>query len=339
MARSNSLSRRASTVEKFALFLMLNLFAPHASFAEISPASSYLDAQGLIRKGKWAEAVLELQKALQEQPGFFPAELQLSAALVRLDRRSEALGLLNRWALEASDDQKRLLIDRIQVLSRVFLTGETAQAYFDGVNALNAFRVSDAKTRLQQAFEKEKDNMEVLLRLGQLAILEADFDTAVEQLKQARQLNPYEPQIKLWLGRALFKRGELQLGIEALQDASNALPSSEVASIWLGEALALSGKQSQAVDLLDRDIRQHADHPYSVLTRAKLVLTQTDLNEQSLKEMKTGLQGLLVALKEASHPRPSEGELGLRPYDPQDLKKEIQTTIERIGLRIAREEP
>src|SRR4051812_36594820 len=58
---------------------------------------SFLEAQSLMQSSKWAEAAIVLRSVLQERPRFLAAQMQLSSALVRLERRGEALTHLNRW--------------------------------------------------------------------------------------------------------------------------------------------------------------------------------------------------------------------------------------------------
>lgn len=166
----------------------------------------------------------------------------------------------------------------------MFLTNTTFQLYQDGINQLDAGHYRAAREKFQKALEKESDNVEILVRLGQCLMLEGDEDSAAERLRLARKLNPFEPEIKLWLGRALQKRGELKPALENLREAATELSDSELAALWYAEALFASGKKSIAIQHLESAAQRSPMHLEILVALARLKLDSALAGESRREE-------------------------------------------------------
>lgn len=292
----------------------------------------FLETQTLIHSGKWAEAAIALRKVLENQPRFLPAQLQFSSTLVRLERRAEALSEMTRWVAAEKGERRELLMERIRVYSTLFLTQQGLQSYLDAVNLLNAGKISDARAKLALIADKERDNAEVLLRLGQCFVLENDFDSASEKLHSASQLNSFEPQIRLWLGRALMKRGELTQAVEELRVARESLSRSWQSANWYAEALFLSGQKQAAIEFLEKEVKEEPTHFQSFVMLAKLQLNLSPTDVQALKTAKANLQ---TALDRHQDYRPDRG-LELDLTKKEDLLIEIQGLLQTVETRLER---
>ena len=326
------LTRIALTVE------FLVLVSPAALGAVTEGGGSFFEAQALMQSGKWAEAVIILRSVLEERPRFLSAQIQLASALVRLERRGEALADLNRWISASQGVPREQLITRVKTLSRIFLGQKTLQTYLDGVQLLNDGKKVEARSKFSQILDKERDNFEVLLRLGQTFVLEADYDSASERLRSAVQLNPYEPTGHLWLGRALFNKGETQLGLEELKAGKAGLPDSEVASVWLAEALSATGDRQAAVSLLEKDF---TSDPTRVLTLVYLGKERIESFPFDLPQMQRAKKNLESARELLKEPKalgisPSEGELSVHIFQSEDLMKEIANLLHSADDRLTR---
>jgi tetratricopeptide (TPR) repeat protein len=76
-------------------------------------------AKGLSQQGDWAGAILEFEKALQEDPGNSVAQANMGVALSRVNRHKEAL-LAFQKALEMGYDNANFRYFRGLSLSSIF---------------------------------------------------------------------------------------------------------------------------------------------------------------------------------------------------------------------------
>lgn len=339
-----SLARGPGRVElaTAALFAYLVVIAP-VSAAEMSFASQlrYEEAQGLMSRQKWPEAVLALRSILEDEPGRLAVVTDLAKALAYSGRREEALALL----VQAVERQKtgtrnsvarEGLVRRVNVLSRVFFRNDDFQLYQEGVNLLQARKYGSARDRFQSIMTREGTNVEVLTRIGQAYVLESDFDSAAERLRFAKKLNPYEPEIRLWLGRALHRRGELKEALEELKLAARDLKTSELAPLWLSEVLVESGQRAQAIKFLEQDVNANPYHLQVLTLLAKLRTAQSARDQQVIWSARKELQLALSRFEEYGRGKwlQCEGELGLNFGNPDDLQKEIRTLLQRVETKL-----
>lgn len=302
----------------------------------------YSEAKKLIDSRKWAEAAIVLRALLQEKPDFMPAYVNLARALAYLNRREEALTILEQAAGSAAPSDRKALIRKLAVLSRQFLENDTFQIYQEGVSFLARRKYKDASVRLARALDREADNVEILVRMGQALVLSGDHDSAAERLRTARRLNPYEPEIQLWLGRALFFRGEIGEALKELTEARRLLPRSELAPVWLAEALLGAQRRKEALDLLDRDLRKEPLHLPSLISLARI--RSESLGPMAASERDNPLwlarKDLQIALSrfedytKLTRRGPFESELGFTPHRPNELKTQAQGLLAQVESRI-----
>lgn len=279
---------------------------------------SYQQAQKWMAEGRWEDASVALNGILRRNPGGLltlpSVGLDLIRAMAHLGRREEAVSLLDQaLGREKKAARRAQLLSRIRIVSRMFLSNATFQFYQDGINLLDAAKYRAAREKFEKALEKEPDNVEILVRLGQCLLMEGDEDSAAERLRLARKLNPFEPEIRLWLGRALQKRGELKQAIEDLRTASNELPGSELAALWYSEALFASGKRSAAIQQLEGALERSPMHLEGLVALARLkvdaALAGESRREEALWSARRDLQ-LVVSRLSAYKPGNPETKTG-----------------------------
>lgn len=290
-----------------------------------------------MQEKKWAEAAAVLRGLLQERPDHAQAELALSNSLIYLGRREEAVQILVRSAERQKGEARQRLLKRAQVLSRQFLTDETAQIYQEGVNFIAFDKIADARARFEAALSREPDNVELLLRRAQCDVSAGNFDHAAEDLRVARRMNPEEPEIRLWLGRALHQRGELREAATELEFARKKMPQSDLAVSWLSEAYLSLGRKQQAIELLEADLKKEPFHLLALVTLARIRAPEKSLEFDGLWKARRDLQVALSRFDEYQsfgYFRKFESELGLIPRQPKELKTEIQALLKDIDNRI-----
>jgi tetratricopeptide (TPR) repeat protein len=299
--------------------------------------SDYAEARAFIKKKKWAEAVVVLRSLLRHSPGNTPASIDLATVLVYLGRTEEALSTLSSVISKEPTDLRERVIQRLKVVSKLFLTKETFQIFQDGVNLLRTQKYHAARERFEKALEVEPGNVEILTRLAQCQVLDGDADSATEKLRLATRLNPYEPEIKLWLGRALHQRGDLTTAIEELREVQSSLDASELAPLWLAEAYSSAGQKALAIQVLIDDTKVQPLHLMSLLSLAKFQMQGSSREVQNLWEARKNLQLAMSRLADyTSSPDPQqESDLGLplRKSAP-DLTAEITKQLALVQSRL-----
>lgn len=297
----------------------------------------YREARQFLRDRRWPEAAIVLRSLHRHDPSSVGVSLDLSRALAFSGRREEALSLLEQLlSREKKASRREFLMRRVRVLSRMFYSNDSFQAYQDGVNLLSAGKYRPARERLEKALALEPDNVEVLVRIGQSLVLEQDEDSAAERLKFARKLNAFEPEVRLWLGRAMHRRGELREAVEELRIAQQELGNSQLAPVWYAEALSASGQRGAAAEVLEKDSQANPFHLESLLASAKQRLSGAPREAQlwaARKELQLAASRLPQYL--ASGRGRFEGELGLElARDAEELKEEIHQLQKQVDGRI-----
>ena len=80
-------------------------------------------------------------------------------------------------------------------------------------------RLSDAEARLQKAQKVSPKNPQVMAAVGQFYAVQRDWPRALEQLKAARTLSPYEPTFPFQLGVVQARSGDLDAALISLTEA------------------------------------------------------------------------------------------------------------------------
>ncbi|MEK7399842.1 MAG: tetratricopeptide repeat protein [Candidatus Poribacteria bacterium] len=303
----------------------------------------HTEAKALMEKRKWGEAAIVFRSILKEAPGSIDATMGLARSLVLSGRREESLAVLHQANGFERGNSKKVVVRRIRVLSKLFLTSETFQTYQDGLNFLVARQYRNAISSFERALVHEPDNVEILTRIGQSQILDGDYDSAAERLKLAKRLNPFEPEIKLWLGRAMHQRGELNDGLAELKSARSELEESETAALWLADVFLSLGQKAAAIQILEEDVKKKPFHLLSLIGLARLRSRNNIKDSQELWMARKTLQLALSRLEKYSQqhqPKIIENnKLSLNlPQSVTDLKTEISKLMEQVENKLQRPE-
>lgn len=340
---SKSVARWLRSVERLGAVLLIPFLGGSVLAAPQFPApganeQAILEARGLMDKKKWSEAVVVLRKLLKEAPDAQESTkvaVALAKALTYASRREEALSVLGQ-AVSRDRSNREALIQRIQVLSRTFLSHQTFQIYQEGMNFLLAKKYGNARGRFRRALEVEPDHVEILVRLGQCLVMDSDYDSAAERLRLARKLNPHEPEVHLWLGRALHQRGELKEAIMELREAYRRLPQSELAPLWLAEVMMASGQKAAALQILEEDVKKEPFHLRGLVALARHKYLSSSKDSQALWAARKDLQVALSRLDQygGENGRRFESSLGLDLRDVEQVRSESQSLLQRLDSRL-----
>jgi len=185
---------------------------------EVPRACISVDAEAYLDRHKWTEARDCYLEIVKRDPRSETDWAGLATALTYLGHRQEALKKLSQAIDHVKSSQREHLLARIKVLSRLFLTNTTFQIYQDGLILLSSRKFKSAQEKFEKALNEEADNVEVLLRLGQITLLEDSPKEALAHFKIAKQLDPYDPGIRLWLGKALHRLGNTHDALSELKE-------------------------------------------------------------------------------------------------------------------------
>ena len=340
----SSLSRLASSVEKrrfktrrqqivaLTVLACLTPMIHHQAKAQEVEAET---AKSLMTKKKWPEAIELLKKEAQYDPGNVELVSDLAKALLFSGRREESLDTLRKAAAKQGKEKRELLLKRARISSRTFLTNTTFQIYQDGLNLLWAKRFKPARERFEKVLETEPDNAEILTRLGQCLLLEGDFQRAIERLEVARKLTDQEPEVRLWLGRALHHKGLMKEALAELSSVQKEIPDSEKAVDWLADTHFAVGQKSQAIRILEQDLKIHPLHVSGLVALAKFKYSLNGRDIQQVWSVRKDLQVAQSRLEKYSTlPRKIDSDFGLYYKNADETALEIKNLLAKVDERL-----
>lgn len=308
----------------------------------------FLEARRLLEQGRTAEGAQALAEltTLQDDPA---VAIELSRAWVATGKREAGLGALARALrpeVKLSATDRSRLLERYAVLARVFVTQEGAQSYQDGVYRLKQGKYEDAKTALESALQKEPLHPLILLRLGQVALLDQRVEAAGRSLIDAdRWLNPagtvLAPETFIWLGQMSQRIGRSREALELFERAERWLADSERMLIWKGQAIAATGQRARAIEYLEQRVRSRPTHVSALVELARLRLAApAGVAAPERSALLLARKELQLALTRAPDyfklDRSSlEGDLGVDwELDEARFRSSIAQDLERIESRL-----
>jgi lipopolysaccharide biosynthesis regulator YciM len=119
---------------------------------------------------------------------------------------SSALGALAMLIIIAVRDAKSY-INNWQYQKKQKKEAEVQELYSKALNSLLAQNEGEAKESLQDVLLKEPEHLDALLRLGDIALSEEDFQKAAEYYQRAKNLNPQNLETLFSMERLMEKTG------------------------------------------------------------------------------------------------------------------------------------
>lgn len=157
---------------------------------------------------------------------------------------------------------------------------QQAENYFKkGTQALKAEQFGIARGLLQKALSFDKDNPDIMGRLGQLHIATWNTDEAVELLRRSIKRRPNNPETLLVLSQAYMQLGQIDKMHETLDKALKWDPSHGACTHAKVIAYINSGEPELAQSVLDHYEDSSTQHTLILMARGKLARTQKDYSK------------------------------------------------------------
>jgi tetratricopeptide (TPR) repeat protein len=202
-------------------------------------ANPEADLKEAVTKNDWPGIVLLLAPLKGQN---FEHDLLLSKALLQLERRAEALKVLNALSMNRRDEK---VLKLLKVAGGIFFAQDTSNLYFEGVRLLSILKVQEAKDRFEQAAQKESGHPLILTRLIQCEILLSQFDQAASHLKEALALAPQSNELRFFALRLSLQPEPTLQGDSAVGSLKRLASEEEVPFLWVLEWMKRTGKTDE----------------------------------------------------------------------------------------------
>ncbi|HET6374200.1 MAG TPA: tetratricopeptide repeat protein, partial [Candidatus Polarisedimenticolia bacterium] len=226
-------------------------------------------AASLMQTGDLAGAEVELRRALEKRPGYFPALMTLSQVLVRSGRVAEALEAVRHAVSEAEDAEPGAYLHLALLAQRAGKVSETA-AFLRGLPPSRSRKAGvetalgilaapgdtvGAERHFANALSADPTSTEAMGRLFDLYRRqgrEADLEPLVREAvhKDERSVMHHN-----WLGLILMRKGELQAAEAEFKNALELAPDFGGTMANLGSLYGRTGRLEEAVTILSRAVR------------------------------------------------------------------------------------
>ncbi len=206
------------------------------------PESPHVHAElgkALSDRGRYAEALGPLGKALELDPDSGWALAMLGTCQSQLGRHDEAIATFQRSLKLTPEDPRR--------------TRTSARPSMPGANHLAAIAAFRESLRLKA------DEPHVHANLGNALLVTGDLDGAIAAYEQAIRLDPTDADHRYWLGMALERKGRAADAVAAYREAIRLRPDFPDARNHLSLTLYLAGQVEEAIRTVREEIRLHPD--------------------------------------------------------------------------------
>lgn len=261
--------------------------------------------------------------------------LALVRAWTYLGRREEALSLLQRMIAQPRPASTiRALKSRRRAVARQFLSQEPAKLHQTGIDLLQTGKPREALSVFQQALKNEPHHVDLLVRVAQCRYFLQDFETALEGFRTARSLLADDPEIEAWSGRTLLAIGDLPQARKDLETALRLDPSYDLAVVDLSETLLAQGNAMEALRVLEGHLERFPMDLGVLVRLAKLRSGNTPRVGAAVRDLHVARKLLQLALSRSKDWKiVPEEEYRFRPWDVENLRKEIEDQLAELDAR------
>jgi tetratricopeptide (TPR) repeat protein len=218
-------------------------------------------ASALIREGKTTEAIAELRAALQANPGFVDANVQLAALLAQQGQAEEALAHY-RTVLQYRPTRSDVRLAASMLLIDMGRAGEaerdlrtlvqsgppSADVHAQLGRALaNSGKLAEATSELERALELDPGHAVAHYALGVVLQREGRTDEALSHLRQATTTSPTFVEAHCELGRVLAASGALAEAEQSYRTALQLRPRDATVGALLGNLYLQQGRSDEAI--------------------------------------------------------------------------------------------
>jgi tetratricopeptide (TPR) repeat protein len=256
-----------------AFLLAASCFAQNAPTARPAtdsiPTLDFASAESLLHKGKYDEAILELQKLATKQPPPEHLARELGVAYYQKGDYLKAVEYLKTaQAADSKDNESIQLLglsyylagrpsDAIPYLEKVqswYPRANVDATYILGISYIQSKDYPKARVAFARMFDVQADSAASYLFTARM-LLRQDFDPVAEEYAiKAIALDPKLPGAHQMLGELYLYKSRVPEAIEQLQKEVNLNPASAVAYYKLADAYSRIQKFDDAERLLQRSI-------------------------------------------------------------------------------------
>lgn len=202
---------------------------------------------GLYEKGQWAEAIGQLQKALEIDPNHVHYRNNLAKAFVGLGRAQAQRGELDK----ANESFRRALS----------MNDSDADTHNNlGIALAMRDKLKEATQHFRQALKLAPERGDIHFNLGNALAKQGSVSEAAERYQEALKIRPDYAEAYNNLGRVTAARGDLAKAIELFRQALRVRPEFAEAHESLALALAQQGKKDEAM--------RHYQEAQRIMTRS-----------------------------------------------------------------------
>jgi tetratricopeptide (TPR) repeat protein len=195
--------------------------------------------KALLHKKRFDEALDNLLKAIQIDPNYIEARLNLG------------------FVYETNGDTDKAIE---QYRKAIQINPSFAKAYNNlGVSLLKQDKTDEAIQNIQKALQLDPGLAAAYMNMGTALAEQNKFEAAIEYYNKALQINPNIARVQFLLGDALLKQGRADQGIQHLKIALQIDPDYDEALNNLGGQLLQQGKIDEALAYLNRALEINPD--------------------------------------------------------------------------------
>jgi tetratricopeptide (TPR) repeat protein len=209
-----------------------------------------LKGEALYQLSRYSEAVTVLHTAIDQDPSYIPAHLQLGRALYRLERFDEATTCF-RTAAEAEPDNAAVRTDL-------------------GAALLAMCEFTEAETVLQESIDLDFNQPEAHANLGSVRAAMGQSEAPLRSFLTALRLRPQDKTYRCKLGSMLLNQGYLAKAEHCFRIVLKQDAYCVQAIAGLAATLDKMGDREAALALAEPMIENGTDHPDLAHTYAML---------------------------------------------------------------------
>ncbi len=213
--------------------------------------------------GKYDDAGIQYQKALQKDAKSGEAHYRLALVELKREKPIQAYGELQR-AVE-------LMPDHIQALSRL---GQLALSLYNADSKHPPQLYQQAAKMAGLLLAKQPDGFEGNLLQGALNLIDKKPEDAVARLRSALKAKPDDASAKLGLARALAQDRQTEAGLELARQLIQQDRTFGPAYDFLFEQYALAGRAAEAENILKEKVSNNPNQAAFILELARYYATQ-----------------------------------------------------------------
>ena len=256
----------------FSLFLVMTLMSGALVSCRRAPSlrkqEYFQSGARYFEKGKYREAILQFQNALQVDPGYLDAHYQLARCYLRIGNPSRAYNHLVR-TVERQPDNWGAQIDLGKLL-------------------LAEHKYKQAQEKAQRILSGQPNNVDAHALLATAQAAMGDQEGSLREMQKAIQIAPNRWQSYLELALLQVNVKQASAAEENYKKAISLDPHAAGPVLALGEFYVAQHRFNEAEQQLRRatQVEPKNPQPFAMLARLYLTLGQKDKAEAALKEGK-----------------------------------------------------